>query len=309
MVMNLSNSFSLQQYQAIENIYNDLYDDSQYDINSLIFDSFDKQAILEQGFFKKDKFKPGIVDKFFEDSSNRLAYNFFYLLLKKFNRVNHLKVNSVDFDQVHFEWNSGKLIVSPIDVLLISSSSKVLFFLECKHEEPNSTSKFSFSQAYLNILENHGLNDLLNIAKPYVLFYENMEENNDLSYGAGISQNLRQILSIAINKGKYKKSESLYQFHNYIYDDIPDFNEYEIWFGNLLFYDDQSKNLAGKFFEENLNFIKRAKSDFRKFGINLIEPISYKSILSENRKLYNSFGTSYTLYDYLMHNYYRDNNE
>ena len=279
MVMILSNSNILRRYQAIENIYNDFIDDSSYYIDSLIFQSFDKQVILEQGFFKKGKFKPGIVDKFFEESSNRLAYNFFYPLLRKFNRINHLKVSSVDFDQVHFEWNYGKLIRSPIDVLLISSSSKILFFLECKHEEPNSASKFSFSQTYLNNLENHGLNDLFNISKPYVLFYEDMEENNALSYGAGISQNLRQILSIAINKGKYKKSASPYQFHNYIFDDIPDFNEYEIWFGNLLFYDDQNQNLAGKYFEENLNFIQRAKSDFRKFGIILIEQISYKTIL------------------------------
>ncbi len=306
-MIHLSNKFILQQYKTIKNIHEDIVDDSKYGIDSLIFDSFDKQSILEYGFFKRGLFKPGIVDKFFNETSNRLAYNFFYPLLRKFNHVNHLKVNSVGFDQVHFEWNSGKRIVSPIDLLLISSSAKVLLFLECKHDEPNSDSKFCFSQTYLNQLESHGMNGLLTTVKKYIQIYEELQENETLTYGAGISQNLRQIISIAINKGKYKKSSSPYQFHNYIYDDIPDFNDYEIWFGNLLFYEDQNRNLAGAYFKENLSFIKKAKIDFHKFGINLIEPISYKTILSENVDMYKSIGTSYTLFDYLMHNYFAKN--
>ena len=300
----MENNEIQQYYQTIKKIYNNIEDETMYNLNSMIFNSFDKQAILEYGIYKKTEFKPGIVDKFFSNTSNRLAFNFFYPLLRKFNQTYQIAINSVQFDQVHFEWNLGKIIVSPIDVLLISSKSKIMYFLECKYWEPNFSNKFNFSKTYLDILKNHNMNHILNFIKNYVSIYEKAEENGNLTYGSGISQNLRQIISIAINKGSYKKSSSPYQIHNYIYDINPDLNSYDIWFGNLLFYDSQNKNVAGDYFRENQDFVDKIKVDVQKIGINIQNPISYKEILKSSEDTYKSFESSVSLYDYLMHNYF-----
>ena len=305
--MNENNNNDFQQYHnSIKNIYKCEIDVLEYNIESLIFNSLDKQSILENGFYKKDQFKPGILNKFLIESSNRIMFNMFYPLIKKFNRENKISIENVEFDQVHFEWNNQLIFVSPIDVLLISSKSKVLYFLECKHLEPMSNDKFQFSNTYLEILKNKGYNNIYDFLVPYIEKYDCLNNNNLLFYGAGISQNLRQLMSIMVNKGKFQESKKPYQFTNYILDINPDFNTYDIWFGNLLYFDNFDDNQAGKYFIENHEFSDNIREDLLKFGIKIKSPITYKTIFKSSKTTYDSIKNNYTLSEYLEHNYFKN---
>ena len=289
---------------GVKSIYEGFSDFSIYSTDSVIFNSFDIESIMELKFYKKDQIKPGTIEKFIANDSSRLVFNFFYPLLSMYKGENSLFIYDVEFNHVHFEWQPPKTTTSPIDAILISDKSKIVYFLECKYQEPLSSNPFSFSTSYFDILSNKKQKFVLDIIKPLVIRYEQLCLEENIQYGSGISQNLRQIMTLLMSPDLFALNKCNPTVKNILINH-PKINEYKIWFGNLLFYDSACDNAAGDYFKVSMDFSNTIRNDFKKLGIYVQDPISYKDVFKNNIQGYIIEKNGVTLSEYLHHNYFK----
>lgn len=295
---------SSELIKSIETISAGMDDSITYSLNSLIFNSFDLNSILENKLYSKNQIRIGTIKKFIANSSCRLTFNFFYPLLSMFDGMNTLKINNVEFNHVHFEWQPPKTFASPIDVMLISEQSRVVYFLECKYQEPLSINPFEFSNSYFEMYKDQKHDSVINLIRPLVESHRELCLKMNVLYGSGISQNLRQIMTLLISPNLFM-IQQCNPTSRMILSKHPDINEYDIWFGNLLFYDGQSDNQASEYYHHCLSFSHTVKDQLYEKGIMIQNPITYQEIFESNRETYQMEKSGMKLAEYLNHHYYK----